>query len=116
MNEREKLFKIIEPYSDWWAQDGEEVQENAKEALKNFYYSLIKITPDSDYQVGRRGIHTYYLFYLLQLRQGMEQKKYVMVCHELYNAMTRISFFQRRVWYNVVELLAKYLELEEDNV
>lgn len=112
----QRLLEIIEPYSCWWDQKEEGMQVKAYDALNVFYSVLMNLSPEKKYRNGGGGIHTSYIFYLLQLRQALNQQNYVVACEALYHALTRTPFFQPRVMYNVVELIENYVNTGEKNV
>lgn len=109
MDNVERLIKIIEPYSSWWRQNEDKMQEKAFEALKVFLSELMDLKPEKEYKDCGGGMHTFYVFYLLQIRHVLEQQNYVEACGELINLMLRSPFFQPRIMYNVIDLLEQYL-------
>lgn len=101
-----KLYSILRPYDNWSNDEGEEKNQEAKKALSDFYEELIKRKPDKAYKKGNR-MHMSYITYLIAMKKAFMQKKYMRVCNELTSLMHYEPFFQPRIYYNVLKLLAE---------
>ena len=108
---RIELIKMLTPYSNWFEREDEAKQREAKEVLIRYYEKLKSIKPDEFYKDCGGGLHTFYVFYLLHIRKNLIEEDYVESCNILINTMSRSPFFQSRIMYNVIELLADYLYL-----
>lgn len=105
-----KLWHIIKPYDNWFNNDGEERNQEAKIALYEFYYDLLKYKPSKDYE--RKHLeHMYYMRFLIEIKKAFKEELYQRACNELINLMYYESFFQGRIYYNILELLKNELDI-----
>ena len=108
-----KLWKIIYPYANWFNEDGEEKNQEAKLALYDFYEELIEYMPSKNYERKELG-HMYYMRFLVEVKKAFKEEKYQRVCNELISLMRYEHFFQARIYFNVFYLLEKELSIGGD--
>lgn len=108
-----KLWNIIYPYANWFNNRGEEVNQEAKLALFEFHKELLKYEPSKEYE--RKHLeHMYYMRFLFEIKKAFNEEKYERVCNELISLMYYESFFQGRIYFNVIDLLKKELGIRGD--
>lgn len=105
-----KLWHIIKPYDNWFNDKGEEKNQEAKLALYDFYEELLKDRPSKKYERKNLG-HMYYMGFLIKIKKAFKEEKYQRVCNELISLMYYESFFQGRIYFNVLDLLEKELSV-----
>lgn len=104
-------YAILEPYAKWDNDEGEERNLEAREALRRFYYALRERKPETQYRMAHDVVHSMYLYRLHLFWKALKEEKYMRACHELGSLMYYEPFFQRRIYYNVLRLLEKYLRI-----
>lgn len=102
----EKLYSILDPYINWWNDEGEEKNLEAKNALKEFYTELKKLKPSEKYE-RRDMLHMSYIFHLVKIKKALDERKYMRACNELISLIHYEPFMQGRIYYNVLNLLEK---------
>lgn len=106
-----ELHAILKPYGNWFNDQGEEKNQQAKEALYVFYKELLKYRPSKRYE-KRDMFHMSYIINLFAAKKAFIEEKYMRVCNELISLMYYEPFFQGRVYYNVLNLLRENLNIE----
>lgn len=103
-----QLWRILKDYDNWF-DNGEENAE-ARLALCQFYFALKRLSPDKDYRL-RENNHTTYLINLLAVKRAFTDKKYKRVCNELIGLMHYNPFLQPRIYFNLLEILERELNI-----
>ena len=98
------LYSILEPYDNWFNDEGKEKNQEAKKALADFCRELLKRRPEKTYK-KRNMLHMSYIINLVNMKRAFMQRKYMRVCNELISLMHYKPFFQPRIYYNVLKLL-----------
>jgi hypothetical protein len=101
----EKLYSILRPYDNWYNDEGEEKNLEAKKVLKDFYQELKKLKPSRKYE--KNMLHLSYIPYLVRIKKALNEKKYMRACNELVSLMHYEPFLQGRIYYNILNLLGK---------
>lgn len=105
-----ELIPILqEPRERWFHSEKEVVQQEAISVLIEFKIKLENISPDKNYRDCGSGVHTFYIFYLLELRNFLIEKEYIQACDHLLDMIFRTPITQSRIMYNIIELLESYL-------
>lgn len=105
-----KLWNIIYPYANWFNNNGEERNQEAKLALYNFYDELLNCKPSREYE-KRPLWHMYYMRFLIDIKKAFNKEKYERVCNELVSLMHYEPFFQGGIYFNIIDLLEKELNV-----
>jgi hypothetical protein len=103
------LSKIIKKYDNWWNDCNPEENLEAKEAIRNFCIEYRKCKPDKRYCASMSMGHSYYLFYLILIRQALISGLYQRACSEIYKLLYADFFLQKRVMVNLLALLEEYI-------
>ncbi len=110
-----ELNTILKPYDNWFNDQGEEINQQAKEALHVFYRELLKYKPSKRYEKRKNiSFHTMYIIGLVAAKKAFMEGKYMRVCNELRSLMHYEDFFQGRIYYNVLNLLRENLDIEDE--
>ena len=105
-----ELKRILEePCERWFRSEREVDQQEAISVLIEFKIKLENISPDKSYRDCGGGDHTFYIFYLLELRKFLIEKEYIKACDHLLDMTCRTPITQQRIMYNVIELLESHL-------
>lgn len=112
--DKKDLIALLKPY-DHWANDCEDVKnDQAREALKKFYYDLKKIEPDKEYADKQAPSgRMVYIHYLINIRTALTEKKYERACNEIISLDHYDLLFQGRYYYNLIDTLKELLQIEE---
>jgi len=102
-----ELSHILNGYGNWFNDSSK--NEDAKIALCNFYDKLITHKPEKDYKTAY-GIHSSYIFNLLAIRKALNENKCMRACNEIITLLHNEPFLQKRIYYNLQELLKEYLK------
>lgn len=105
-----KLYLILKPYDNWFNDEGERRNQEAKKALLIFYNELIKYKPSKVYE-KKDLFHTSYINFLLEIKKAFVEEKYMRACNELISLMHYEPFFQGRIYFNVLNLLKDGLDI-----
>lgn len=110
------LYSILKPYDNWDNDKGEKENLKAKEALYIFYKELLNHKPSRQYErsIISFPLHTSYIRFLVNIKKAFMEDKYMRVCNELISLMYYESFFQGRIYFNVINLLKENLNIEVD--
>lgn len=116
MNKKQKLhikeaFEIIKPYDNWFNNKGEKRNQEARKALYDFYKKLLKYKPSKQYET-RDIWHTLYIITFVEIKKAFMEKKYMRVCNELISLMYYEPFLQGRIYYNILAVLKKELNIQ----
>lgn len=116
LNKKEKLlfrelFEIVEEHDCWSNDRGEEANENAKKALIAFYHKFKQFKPSNEYSAESLGpiSHFKYIFYLTKIKKAFKERKYMRAVNELTSLIFYLPFLQRRIYYNILEILEEEL-------
>lgn len=101
----DKFYSILGPYDNWYNNEGEEKNLEAKKALKDFYLELKKLKPYRRYE--KNMLHLSYIPYLVRIKKALDEKRYMRACNELISLMHYEPFLQGRIYYNILKLLEK---------
>lgn len=105
-----KLWDIIYPYANWFNDKGEKINQEAKLALYEFYNELVKYKPSREYE-KKPLWHMYYMRFLIDIKKAFDEKRYERVCNELISLMHHEPFFQSGIYFNIIDLLEKELNI-----
>lgn len=106
------LWKGIYPYASWFNDKGEEINQEAKQALYEFYENLLEYEPSKKYEI-KRQLHLGYLIHLIEMKKAFKEEKYQRVCNELIDLLHYQSVLQRRIYYNLLNILEIELNIRE---
>lgn len=112
----EELSKIVLPYNNWENNEGEEKNQEAKNALHRFYREIGKYKGENRFyecRSSQNAMHTSYLRYLLEIREGLRNRMYMSACNGVESILYYEPFFQGRIYYNVLKLLEHYIGEEK---
>ena len=109
-----EIQAILKPYDIWDNDVDEETNLRAKEALHDFYKTLLKRKPATNYEKDNIA-HFRYLHFFVDIKKAFEEDKYLRVCNELLSLMHYVPFFQKRVYNNTVKILETFLQIEEND-
>ncbi|WP_227766302.1 hypothetical protein [Zhaonella formicivorans] len=106
-----ELYLILKPYDNWWNDEGEEKNLQAKKALNDFYKELKKYRVDRNY-TKRDILHFSYFQYLVNIKRAFMQQQFMRACNEIVSLMHYGPFFQGRIYYNVLRVLEDLITLK----
>lgn len=110
-----KLFELLKPYDSWLNDKGTIKNNEAKQALYNFYKEFLQHKPSLEkYEKRNINLHTSYLRFLVEIKKAIREEKYQRACNELVSLMYYEPFFQGRIYFNVLDLLEKELGIGEE--
>lgn len=110
------LYSILYSHDNWWNNEGEEKNLQAKEALYVFYQELKKYKPDKKYAKSEiLQLHLSYFPRLVNFKKALMEKKYMRACNELISLMRYEPFFQGRIYNNVLRVLGDLFEVKKAN-
>jgi len=109
-----ELFDILSPYDNWQNDAGEEKNLEAKQALFSFYKKIKTMKPEREYR--NSYLHISYLHYLVKIKKGFMEQKYMRVCNELTSLIYHEPLLQRRIYYNIMEVLEEGLRIGGVNI
>lgn len=110
MKEYEGLYNIIQKYDNWFNDVGEDKNQEARKALIKFYNALKEKPTAKTYKIGFNS-HLAYIRNLCIIRRALKEEKYMRACNEIITLMYREPIYQKRIYYNLLELLQEYLEI-----
>lgn len=84
----------------------------AKNDLLTFYGALIKCKPDKHILKDMRGYYAY-LINIIPFQQALAKRKYSLACHELETLFVSHPILQPRIYYNLIRLGKKYLNIAD---
>lgn len=105
-----KLIDPLKAHDNWYNDLGEEKNIQAKEALYIFYEELTKCKPSKKYK-NRNGEHMSYLRYLVAIKKALLEEKYMRACNELLSIIHYEPFLQKRIYFNIINLLKEHLNI-----
>lgn len=108
---QDKLIKILSPYDNWFNDKGEKENLKAREKLHIFYKEFTNLKPSKNYE-KRDFLHTSYIRHLVLIKKAFGEEKYMRVCNELISLIYYEPFLQRRIYYNILDLLEENLNIE----
>lgn len=82
----------------------------AKNDLLTFYSVLTKCNPDKHILKDMRGYYAY-LINIIPFQQALAKRKYNLACHELETLFVSHPILQPRIYYNLIRLGKKYLNI-----
>mgnify|MGYP003376800125 CR=1 FL=1 len=107
-----ELRKLIQQWGDYsgsiFDKPCDEVA--AKRDLLAFYNVLRKCKPDKYIIKDMRGYYAY-LINLIPFQQALARGKYSLACHELETLFVSHPILQSRIYYNLIRLEKKYLNV-----
>lgn len=104
-----ELSSIVTPYADWSKREDNVYKEEAKLALQVFYDRLTSLQPEKEYR--KDYLHVSYLEYLIYIKEALNDKNYVMACNEIEKLLHFEHVLQNRVYYNLISMLERGLEV-----
>ncbi len=110
MNKLEiELSSLVSPYTDWSKRNKKTYKEGARLALQAFYRKLINLKAEEKY--CKEDLHIGYLEYLIYIKKAIDDRDYVMACNELEKLMHFEPVLQKRIYYNLINMLEEVLEI-----
>lgn len=103
------LSNIIRKHDNWWNNCSSEENLKAKEAIRDFCTEYRKCIPDKRYCAWMSMGHTYYLLYLVLIREALISGMYQRACNEIHKLLYADYFLQKRVIVNLLALLEEYI-------
>lgn len=100
----ENLISLLKPYDNWFNDQGEEKNIQAKEALFLFYKLLQEYIPSKTYK-KKDGNHMSYLRHLIAIKKALLEEKYMRACNELLSLIHYDYILQGRIYFNIINLL-----------
>lgn len=104
-----KLYSILEPYDNWFNDEGKEKNQEVKKALANFYKELLKRKPGKG-NIARIPDEVYVQI-LANIKQAFKEQKYMRAANEIITLMhyepgNKIG---NKIWEDLKKLLEEEL-------
>lgn len=113
----EELNAVISPYDNWFNDEGNDKNEEAKQALITFYYKLkkAKIKKEKKSDLFDKLEYNWnilsHVMFSVVAKEALEEKKYMRACNEIVTFIYRQPYFHKGVRYNLLNLLQEYLNV-----
>lgn len=108
-----RLMEMLKPHASLQERGDDDFDEKknqeARAFLYTFYEELKKVKPDTHYNCELE--HLSYFFYFFHIRKAFEDRNYRRVCDEIQVLLHDEPFRQPRIYYNLLRLLERYLEI-----
>ena len=112
----EPLYSILKPYDHWMNDMGEQKNQEAKEALINFYKVLVRQAPAKEYEISPNvQLHFNYLHFFVRIKIALDNQLYMRTCNELISLIHYESLYQGRIYFNVLKILEEYFGVGDLN-